>query len=175
MQLVQKMDAGPIYLQETVPLTGDETTASLQAKLTPIGARLLMETIEKIKQGTIAPRVQDEAQVTFAPMIKKEDGVIDWTQTAVEIERRIRGFTPWPSAHTYVRGKLLKVHRASVLVKQPAAGSPGEVVKADGQGFWVASGSGVLSLEEVQLENKKRLSGTEFLKGARIQSGERLY
>jgi methionyl-tRNA formyltransferase len=174
MRLVEKMDAGPIYLQERVTLAADETTGSLQAKLTPVGARLLLETIRRIKEGTIAPRAQDEAQVTFAPTIKKENGLIDWTRAANEIERRVRGFNPWPSTHTYIRGKLLKVHRVSVVANDPIAGSPGDIIKADSHGFWVASGSGALSLEEVQLENKNRLSGIEFLRGARIQSGDRL-
>ncbi len=175
MQLVEKMDAGPIYLQEEVDLAADETTGSLQSRLTPVGARLLLETIRRIKEGSIEPRAQDDTQVTFAPIIKKENGLIDWTQAATEIERRVRAFNPWPTAYTYIRGKLLKVHRAAVVAKDPMTGSPGEIIKADGHGFWVASGSGALSLEEVQLENKNRLSGREFLRGARIQSGDRLW
>jgi methionyl-tRNA formyltransferase len=174
MQLVEKMDAGPIYLQEDVPLAGDETSGSLQAKLTPIGARLLLETVRRIKEGSIAPRPQDETQVTFAPLIKKEDGLIDWTRAATEIERRVRGFNPWPSAYTRIRDKLLKVHRAVVVAQDSTPARPGEIIKADGHGLWVASGAGALSLEEVQLENKNRLSGIEFLRGARIQIGDRL-
>jgi methionyl-tRNA formyltransferase len=174
MQLVEKMDAGPIYLQEEVALAADETTGSLQVKLTPVGASLLLETIRRIKEQSITPRAQDDTQVTFAPIINKEDGLIDWTRAAAEIERRVRGFNPWPAAYTYIRGKLLKVHRAAVVTKAQAAGSPGEVLRADSHGFWVATGSGALSLEEVQLENKKRLAGVEFIKGARIQSGDRL-
>lgn len=174
MQLVEKMDAGPIYLQEDVALAADETTGSLQAKLTPVGASLLLETIRRIKEKTIAPRSQDDTQVTFAPIIKKEDGLIDWTRAATEIERRVRGFNPWPSAYTHIRGKFLKVHRATIVDTAQLASNPGEVIKANSQGFWVATGSGVLSLEEVQLENKKRLAGVEFIKGARIQSGDRL-
>lgn len=174
MQLVEKMDAGPIYLQEEVALAEDETTGSLQVKLTPIGARLLLETIRRVKDGSLAPRAQEDAHVSFAPILKKEDGLIDWTRAATEIERRVRGFNPWPSAYTYIRGKLLKVHRAAVVAEAQMAGSPSEVIRADSRGFWVASASGALSLEEVQLENKNRLSGIEFLRGARIQSGDRL-
>ncbi len=174
MQLVEKMDAGPIYLQEEVQLTADETAGSLQARLTPIGASLLLQTIRRIKEESIAPRAQDDTQATFAPIIRKEDGLIDWTRSATEIERRVRGFNPWPSAFTYIRGKFLKVHRAAVVVKTQMPGNPGVVTRADSHGFWVATGFGALSLEEVQLENKKRLSGTEFLRGARIQSGDRL-
>jgi methionyl-tRNA formyltransferase len=107
-------------------------------------------------------------------MLKKEDGLIDWNRPAVEIERRIRGFTPWPSAYTYIGGKLMKVHRASVLSPPPPPRLAGEVIRADHGAFWVAAGSGALSLEEVQLENKKKLAGGHFVLGARIRPGERL-
>jgi methionyl-tRNA formyltransferase len=173
MKLVEKMDAGPIYLQAEVSLAADETTASLQARLTPVGARLLLETIEKLKDGSLIAKTQSETDVTFAPVIKKEDGLVDWGQAAAVIERRIRGFTPWPSAYAKLHGKLMKIHHGNV-VSSNAMGSSGEVIRADSSGFWVATGSGVLSLEEVQLENRKRLPGVEFLKGARVKTGERL-
>jgi methionyl-tRNA formyltransferase len=173
MRLVAKMDAGPVYLQEAVPVAANETTASLQAKLTPVGARLLLETIGRLKEGSLEGKTQNEAEASFAPIIKKENGVIDWTQPALVIERRIRGFRPWPSAYTHLRGKLLKIHGAK-LVDTTERGAPGEVIRADRNGFWVATGSGVLALEEVQLENKTRLTGVEFVKGARIVKGDRL-
>jgi methionyl-tRNA formyltransferase len=94
-------------------------------------------------------------------------------QSAQIIERRVRGFSPWPSAYTHLQGKLLKIHRAAV-VSSTSDRTPGEILRADANGFWVATGGGILSLEEVQLENKKRLSGGEFVKGARIGKGERL-
>jgi methionyl-tRNA formyltransferase len=173
MKLVEKMDAGPIYLQGEIPLAPDETTGSLQSKLTPVGAELMLETLRRLKEGSLTPQAQNEYGVTLAPMIKKEDGLIDWSQPAVAIERRVRGFNPWPSAYTHLRGMLLKVHRAKVIeATQP--GTAGEIVRADVNGFWVATGSGVLSLEEVQLENKKRLPGVEFVKGARIEKGAHL-
>lgn len=173
MKLVEKMDAGPIYLQEAATVAPDETTGSLQDKLTPIGARLLLETLSRLKMGSLIPQEQDESAVTFAPIIKKEDGLIDWSQPAITIERRVRGFAPWPGAYTHIGGKLLKIHRARVVAAD-AKLSPGEVLKADEGGFWVATSSGVLELEQVQWENKKRLSGVAFLRGARIKSGDRL-
>ena len=173
MKLVEKMDAGAIYLQEALPLTADETTASLQAKLTTIGARLLLETLRRLKEGSLTPTEQDESKVTFAPLLKKDDGLIDWRRSAGEIERRVRGLDPWPGSFTYIDGKLLKVHRTKIVVAESNS-APGEVIHADSRGFWVATGGGVIGLEEVQLENKKRLSGTEFIKGARIKAGDRL-
>ena len=173
MKLGEKMDAGPVYLQEAVALAGDETTASLQAKLTPIGARLLLETLRQLKQGSLIPQQQDESAATLAPKLNKEDGLIDWHKAAVEIERRVRGFDPWPGSFTHVGDKLLKVHRAKIIASE-RTGEPGEVIRADSNGFWIAAGSGVIGLEEVQLANKKRLPGAEFIKGARIKVGDRL-
>lgn len=173
MMLVEKMDAGAIYLQQAVPLAADETTGSLQAKLTPIGARLLLETLRCLKDGSLMPRKQDESLATLAPILKKEDGLIDWRRSANEIERRVRGLDPWPGSYTFISGKLLKVHRAKVISKDHMA-NPGEIVRADAGGFWVATGSGAIGLEEVQMENKKRLPGLEFIKGARIKAGDRL-
>lgn len=173
MQLVEKMDAGPIYLQEAVPVAPDETTGSLQAKLTPVGVRLLKETLRNLKLGSLRAEMQDEAAVSFAPTLKKEDGRVDWHHPAIVIERRVRGLDPWPGAYTHLNGKLLKIHRAKVIPTDGSA-SPGDVVRADGGGLWIATGSGTIGLEEVQLENRKRLPGVEFLKGARINPGDRL-
>jgi methionyl-tRNA formyltransferase len=172
MRLVEMMDAGPVYLQESIAVAPDETSGSLQTKLTPIGSRLLLETLRQLKEGRLQPREQDESAVTFAPMLKKEDGLIDWNQSALAIERRVRGLDPWPGAYTHIGNKLLKVHRATVLPAD-GKGNPGEVVCADAGGFWVATGAGIIDLEEVQLENKRRLPGAEFIKGARIKTGDR--
>ena len=173
MKLVEKMDAGAIYLQEAVALADDETTGSLQAKLTPIGARLLVSTLRGLKEGTLTPREQDESLATAAPMLKKEDGLIDWNMPAIAIERRVRGLDPWPGSYTHASGKLLKVHCAKALSGN-TSGEPGEVLRADAAGFAIATGSGQIELLEVQLENRKRLPGAEFIKGARIKAGDRL-
>jgi methionyl-tRNA formyltransferase len=173
MRLVEKMDAGPIYLQEAIPVAPEETTLSLQTKLTPVGARLMLETIRGLKENSLQARIQDDTAATLAPLIKKADGLIDWRQPALDIERRVRGFTPWPSAYTYLEGKLLKIHRARAIAGSDPR-EPGEVVRADGAGFWIATGDGSLSLEEVQLEGKRRVSAVDFIRGARITQGERL-
>lgn len=173
MRLVEKMDAGPILLQEELSLAPDETAASLEAKLIPIGARLLLETIRRLKDGDITPKPQREEEATYASILKKEDGQIDWGQPAKAIERRVRALYPWPSAYAYLQGKLLKVHRSTVATAVEK-GLPGEVVRADRGGLWIATGQGILSLEEVQLENRKKLVAAEFLKGAKIEKGQRL-
>lgn len=173
MRLVEKLDAGPIFLQREISVAPNDTTASLQAKLAPVGAELLVETIAGLKAGNLTPQAQDESKVTYAPVLKKEDGLIDWNLPAVSIERRVRGFNPWPSAYTYLAGNLLKIHRARVIEMAEKA-SPGEVLKADKEGLWIATGAGALSLEEVQLENRKKLTAREFLNGTRVEKGARL-
>jgi methionyl-tRNA formyltransferase len=173
MRLVEKMDAGPIFLQREISVAPNDTTASLQAKLAPVGAELLVETIAELKAGNLTPQAQDESKVTYAPVLKKEDGLLDWNLPAVSIERRVRGFNPWPSAYTYLAGNLLKIHRARVIEMAEKA-APGEVLKADKEGLWIATGAGALSLEEVQLENRKKMTAREFLNGTRVEKGARL-
>jgi methionyl-tRNA formyltransferase len=173
MRLVEKMDAGPIFLQREISVAPNDTTASLQAKLAPVGAELVVETIAGLKAGNLTPQAQDESKVTYAPVLKKEDGLIDWNLPAVSIERRVRGFNPWPSAYTYLAGNLLKIHRARVIEMAEKA-APGEVLKADKEGLWIATGAGALSLEEVQLENRNKMTAREFLNGTRVEKGARL-
>jgi len=173
MKLVERMDAGAIYLQEATLLAPDETNGSLQTKLTPIGARLLLETLRRLKEGSLTSQDQDESLATLAPILKKEDGLIDWHRSSLEIERRVRGLDPWPGSYTFLNGKLLKLHRVEVVSPELKA-KPGEVVRADDGGLWVAAGAGAVALTVVQLENKRRLPGTEVINGARVKAGDRL-
>ncbi len=175
MRLVAEMDAGPILLAEEVAMEPDETAATLEARLVPVGARLLMATLEGVGAGSLTPRPQDPAGVTFAPMLRKEDGLIDWARPAREIERRIRAFTPWPSAFTYWGGKLVKVHGAELPAADGARESkaPGTVVRAGTDGISVAAGAGELLLTELQMEGRKRMPADAFLRGAGLRVGMR--
>ncbi len=175
MRLAVEMDAGPVLLSETVAMDPDETVPSLEAKLVPVGARLLLQTVAGLEQGRLSPRPQDPAGVTFAPMLKKEDGLIDWTRPAREIERRVRAFTPWPSAFTHWQGKLVKLHGARLEDGGPAgeSGEPGTVLRADAAGLWVATGAGALLLTELQMEGRKRMPAAAFLRGAGLRAGMR--
>ena len=175
MQLVAEMDAGPVLLAEEVAMEPGETVTSLEARLVPVGARLLMATVAEVGQGSLTPRPQDPAAVTFAPMLKKEDGMIDWARPAQEIERRIRAFTPWPSAFSYWQGKRVKVHGARPVAASPAPGTetPGTVVRAGADGIRVATGVGALILTELQLEGRKRMPAEAFLRGAGLREGMR--
>lgn len=164
MQVVQQMDAGDILLQKAIPITDRETGGSLHDKLSVLGAEALDQALTLFKHGRLVARPQDESQVTYAALIKKEDGRIDWTQDALSLERRIRAFHPWPSAYTTLRGQLLKIYAARP-VQSAVSAAPGTVMQSAPGQLLIATGRGPLALEEVQLAGKKRLAITEFLKG----------
>jgi methionyl-tRNA formyltransferase len=169
MQMNERMDAGDILLQRATAIGADETYGELQTRLAHLGAEALRETLAQLHAGRLRRQPQREAEATLAPMIKKDDGRIDWTQPAVHIARAVRAFNPWPSAFTHLDGKLLKVHRAHPL-DGGAAAPPGTVI-ATGDGITVAAGQGALVLEELQLEGRKRLQAAEFARGGAINLG----
>jgi methionyl-tRNA formyltransferase len=168
MQVNEQMDAGDILLQRETRIAEDETYGELQARLADLGAQALMDAIAQLRAGTLRAQPQRDEDVTLAPMIAKENGRIDWTQPAVVIARMVRAFNPWPSAFTSLDAKLLKIHRAHV--GRAVAALPGSVVRAQGE-LTVATGEGALTLDEVQLEGRKRLSATEFVRGGTIKVG----
>jgi methionyl-tRNA formyltransferase len=166
MRVSERMDAGDILLQQAMPIADDDTGGTLHDKLARLGAEALRAALSLFKQGRLVPRPQNEAEATYAPLIKKEDGRIDWRQDATAITRRIRAFTPWPSAYTTLHGKLLKIHSARPAQSFPRAlPLPGTVVEVTPVSLVVATGGGCLALGEIQVEGKKRLPIEEFLKG----------
>jgi methionyl-tRNA formyltransferase len=172
MRISERMDAGDILLQRTLPIEKSDTGGSLHDKLSHLGAEALKEALQLFKQGQLSARQQNESEVTYAPIIKKEDGRIDWTQEALVIERRIRAFNPWPSAYSTIQGKLLKIFKAHPETEAPHTSvPPGTVTEVSSVHLLVATGGGQLAVEEVQLEGKKRMSIEEFLRGHAIQRG----
>jgi len=189
MRMNERMDAGDILLQREVVIGADETYGELQARLAVIGATALTEALARLRSGTLAGTPQCEAEVTLAPMIKKEDGRIDWAQSAIDIARRVRAFHPWPSAFTFLKGKLLKIHRAhptndavpgppgrvasvhyGIAVATGAGTSAGSLHPPQGSGGRVWS-AGAVVLDELQLEGRKRLAATDFARGGGIAIG----
>lgn len=164
MRMNEGMDTGDILLRHEIDIGPNETSGELQGRLAELGARVLTEAIAGLHTGTLLAQQQREEEMTLAPMIKKADGHIDWTHPAVHLARMVRAFNPWPSAHTRLGGKQLKIHRAHADAGGGAA-PPGTVVTIN-RGFSVATGKGVLVLEEVQLEGRKRLAAAEFARGA---------
>lgn len=173
MLMDEGMDTGDVLMCERVPIGEEETAEDLSKTLSEAGAGLLRRTIDLLLEGKIEPVPQDDALATYAPMIKKEEGRIDWGRSAAEIKNQVRGFYPWPGAFTTWRG-LLKIHRGGVSGSPgPQDGvKPGTVVEAAKEGIRVACGKGVFEITELQPENKRRMSAAEFLKGYRLSKGD---
>jgi methionyl-tRNA formyltransferase len=177
IRMDEGMDTGPILLQATETIDPADDAGSLGDRLAVIGGRLLVDTLDRLEGGNLEERPQDGALATFAPKLKPEDEVIDWSEPAEAIVRRVRALSPEPGARTTFRARRLKVHRASGVNDgfEPCHSRPaGTVVAASRDALVVATGRGSLALEEVQLEGKRRLSGPEFARGHRVEAGERL-
>ena len=173
MLMDEGMDTGPMLLQEKIPIQADDTAGSLSVRLADVGGRLLIETIRRLKSGILTPAPQDHTQATLAPMLKKEDGIIDWTTTAVEIERRIRGMSPWPGAFTFAGEERWTIWRAAVT-ELPSESPPGQVVSATKEGIAVATGQGSFLITELQPANSRRMATAQYLAGHKISPGMRL-
>ncbi len=169
MQMGPGLDDGDILLQETVPISPDETGGSLFDKLAVTGGKLILKTLSGIEAGTIKPRKQDETAATHVGMIRKDMGNLDFTRSAAELERLVRGLNPWPSAYTFLDGKMLKIWKAEVCKKNNDA-APGTCVREEND-LYVATGEGFLKFLEVQIEGKKRMAVSDFLRGHDIHTG----
>jgi methionyl-tRNA formyltransferase len=166
------LDTGPILLQSKTEIGETETAPELMDRLAEIGAGLLGETLARL--DNLTPRPQHDRDATFAPVLKKEDGVIDWSRSAVEIERRVRGFQPWPNAYTTFNSKGLTIWRAQPVSSAVPATSAGEVLVAHGDELLVSCGEQTaLRLLEVQPEARKRIPVRDFINGMRLKVGDR--
>lgn len=171
MQMGVGLDDGDILLRQEVTLAADETGGSLFDRLAVAGGELIVRTLDELAEGRITPTPQNESEATHVGMIKKSFGVMDFTKSAVELERLIRGLNPWPSAFTKLSGKTLKVWRASVCDDDAAGAKSGEIVRTADDGIRVQTGRGILVLEEIQLEGKKRMAAADFLRGRALETG----
>lgn len=170
MLMEEGLDTGDMLKKTVVPLEEDETGGSLHDKLAAAGADLLIETLKELEAGTSVRTKQDDTLSNYAKMLDKQLGHIDFTKPAEEIERLIRGLNPWPSAFTGIDGKTLKIWSATV-VNQEAEGKYGEIVEVTQDSILVKTGKGLLELDEVQLEGKKRMETDAFLRGYPVKVG----
>lgn len=171
MKIVKKLDAGDVLLCRETPIGENETASEVLERLAPIGAELLIETLAGLEAGTITPQPQDEETSTYAPMMKREDGEIDWSLSAQEIHNRARGFDPWPGAYTRFRGKRLHLRGTQALSGEAPAG---QILEDDEALVVGCGGGGLLAASEVQLEGKARMRASDFANGYRPQPDERL-
>jgi methionyl-tRNA formyltransferase len=170
MRLDQGLDTGDILLQRTLAIEPDQTAEQLFPLLAKSGAGLMLETLEGLETGAIQPVAQDNAGATLAPILEREDALVDFTRSAREIYNRWRGFQPWPGAFTFFRGKKLTLHG---IVPAGDTGIPAGELMVEGDRLFVAAGSGtLLELLEVQVEGKKRMPVADFLHGAALHPHE---
>jgi methionyl-tRNA formyltransferase len=174
MLMDEGMDTGAMLLQERIAIAPDDTAGTLSSKLAGIGGRLLIDTLARIQDGTVTPQPQDQGQATMAPLLKKEDGLLDWTLPALDLANRVRGLSPWPGAYTYLGEDRWVVVKASVLDRSAAAVLPGTIVDATNEGVAVATGDGVLRIVEFQPANSRRMSVAQYLAGHQLAPGLRL-
>src|SRR5882672_6641322 len=174
------LDTGPVLLRRTTAIGDEETAAELTPRLAELGAASLIEALGKIERGEITPEPQNDAGATLAPILKREDGEVNWAMTATEIFNRLRGFTPFPGCYTFFDGRRLEIVKARV---EPGGEDPdkldkfepGVVCEAAGDRFVVACGGATrLRITEVQLEGKRPMPSRDFLNGARLQVGAKL-
>ena len=170
MQMDVGMDTGDMLEKIVVTLEPKETGGSLFDRLSTAGGELILSTLQKAEAGTLTPVKQPEEEATYAGMLTKALGQIDWTKDAAVIERLIRGLNPWPSAYTSYEGKTLKLWAADVVTEKSEA-VPGTVVRVEKDSFYVQTGSGLLKINELQLEGKKRMDSAAFLRGYPMTEG----
>jgi len=173
MRLDAGLDTGDMLLAKVVPIGQEETAVYVYECLAATGAELMVETLCGLADKSLFCQPQDHSLSTLAPILKREDGLIDCMRTAQSIYDRWRGFQPWPGAHTTLRGKKLIVHKMHV-VTHPAGGDPGTVIVQDNRLLIACTDGTAVCLDEVQTEGKRRMSAAEFLNGYQIKSGERL-
>lgn len=174
IKMTQKMDAGAIIMQKELGIEDDDTAITLEDKLSKISAELLVMSLNPIENNTYALLAQDEKEASFAGKLKKEDGLIKWDKPACSIHNLVRAVLVWPGAFTYHKGKLLKIYKTRVipLSRYPVVPSPGKIMEVSKDGVVVATGKDYLSIEELQLEGKRRMKVEEFIAGHKIFAGE---
>lgn len=170
MRMAEGIDTGDMILKCEVPVAEDETGGSLFDKLSIAGAKLCVETMAAIENGTAVYTRQDDSQATHTKKIQKEMGSIDWSKDAEVIERLIRGLNPWPSAYTRLGDKNVKIWRAKVVSHEMTA-TPGCIVRVTKDSICVQAGNGVLEILELQMEGKKRMTADAFLRGFSVEEG----
>lgn len=165
------LDTGAMLIKRATPIGPEETAGELHDRLALLGREAMEETLERLCAGTLRAQAQDDALSTYAPMLKKEDGRIDWSRSAQAIHNQVRGLDPWPGAFTHLDGEVLKIARTR---PEAGGGEPGTVISAAADGVRIACGEGILLVRELQLPGKRRLAARDFLQGKPLSPGTTL-
>ena len=171
MKMDAGIDTGDMLYKKEIPIEDTDNYETLHDKLMVLGGEAILEALALLEQGRLTPEKQDDALSCYAPMIHKDMGRMDFSRGAWELDRLIRGLTPWPGTFTSYRGRQLKIWKAEAVAGDPSA-APGEILRVDRDSVTVAAGDGALKIYELQLEGKKRMSAHDFLLGVKLQPGE---
>ena len=172
MQMDEGLDTGDMLEKVEIVLDKNETGGSLHDKLAKAGADLCVKTLEKAQKGELHPVKQGESTTAYARMLDKKLGDIDWNNSAVQIERLVRGLNPWPTAYTGWNGKMMKIWEAEALEQKGEKKEPGVITEVDKQYFLVQTGDGLLKVKELQIPGKKKMPADAFLRGYQVKAGE---
>jgi len=175
MFMDEGLDTGDILLMQRLPIAADDTGGSLHDKLAQQAPEALEAALDLLATGHPPREKQDESKVTHVRKLTRQDGRIDWTRPAIELDRLIRAFTPWPGTSCLLKDAQMKIHRAQVIAHADACPVPGTIVSATADGILVSCGNGLLNLLEVQIEGGKRLPAADFLRGHPLQAGDVLH
>jgi methionyl-tRNA formyltransferase len=172
MRVVRALDAGGMFASIARPIGADETAEQVEDDLSRLGADLLLQVVDTLASGRAVQTPQDESQVTYAPRLSKEEGLIDWTQPAVAVHNKVRGLQPWPHAYSYLHGARFIFLRTTVGA-DTVPREPGTVVEASGDALRIAAGSGAVRVLQIQPEGRRPMAAREFLAGHRLAPGDR--
>jgi len=173
MRIDAGMDTGDMLLQKAIPIEAQETAPALASRMAAAGAPLMAETLRRVAAGAITPQPQNHAEATYAPLLKKEDGRIDWNRPAQEIFNRIRAFEPWPGAYTSFRGQTCHLWGEPLSLRTVAGSAPGTLLREENQILVACGHTTLLRLLAVKLQGRKQVSAVEFAHGARLTQRER--
>jgi methionyl-tRNA formyltransferase len=171
MQMDVGLDTGDMLVKKSLSIFPNENAGDLHDRLAHLGREAMEETLARLCAGTLSAQKQDDSRSSYAPMLKKEDGLIDWSKPALSIHNQVRGLYPWPGAFTHLNGEVLKVADTRVV---DGSGTPGEVLKTEDSGVVVACGEGALQVRKLQLPGKKMLPAADFLRAGKLQRGVEL-
>src|SRR5678816_2883542 len=172
MRVVKELDAGGMFATVTRPIGPDETSDVVETALADMGAELLVGVVDQLVSGGAREEPQDDTQSTYAPRLTKEEGLIDWTQSAAQIHNRVRGLYPWPHAYTFFKGTRLIILRSVVARAGASATTPGTILRVTSEAIHVATGDGELAMLQVQPEGRRAMRAHDFLLGHRLATGE---
>ncbi len=170
MQMDEGMDTGDILLPGTIPIEEDDTAATLALKLSQLGGSLLVEALDRLRDNNLPPIKQNETKATMAPLLEKENGLIEWQQTARFVSCKIRGLDPWPTAYTFLNGERIRLYKPEII-KNLCTDPPGTITEANKNGLTVATGKDYLKVHEIQKDGGRRMPISAFLSGHPIKAG----